>query len=135
MAPISGRPSAAHPHLYIASAEADLREQLRLLLVPMKLTIGVHDSAPSLLAGVAWNLPGCALIDSALPHPHGIVDLLERLRRLAPEVMVLMTAEPGDVTTAVDALRAGAFDLIETPIAETTLRRRVDEIMAALRRP
>jgi DNA-binding NtrC family response regulator len=62
------------------------------------------------------------VLDLHLPGADGL-DLLAHLRRVVPEVPVVMLTADADVRTAVRAVRAGAFDYLTKPIdpAEVTV--------------
>jgi two-component system, LuxR family, response regulator FixJ len=68
----------------------------------------------------------CVLLDIQLPGMSGL-DVLKLLqdREDAPAVVVLTGA--GDVPTAVEAMRLGAFDFIEKPYLPTALLDSVDK--------
>ena len=70
----------------------------------------------------AWN-PGtecCLIIDAYLPGMSGL-DLLRRLKdadHLPPAIMI---TGDGDVSIAVQAMKAGASDFIEKPVGHEEL--------------
>jgi DNA-binding NtrC family response regulator len=60
------------------------------------------------------------LTDIVLPGMSG-VELLRRVRTLAPETLVLiMTGEP-TIETAVETVRAGAYDYLAKPVSKAAL--------------
>ena len=74
---------------------------------------------------------GCRLLVSNVPRPEEEgLELLARVRRLAPSLPVIMLVGRGQIRTAVLAMRAGATDCLERPprghelrsILETALR-------------
>src|SRR5688572_32902751 len=50
--------------------------------------------------------------------PHDGRDLLARVKRERPEVEVIMMTGHASVESAVDCMRAGAFDYLEKPLPE-----------------
>ena len=59
----------------------------------------------------AWDLVFC---DIKMPHMDG-VEVLERMMAINPEVSVIMISGHGDINTAVDCLKKGAFDYLPKP--------------------
>jgi len=66
-----------------------------------------------------WR-PDAVLTEIALPDLDGI-ELLRRLKRLDAESEVIVLGEPGTMTRAVEAGRAGAFFVLEHPVAQQDL--------------
>lgn len=65
--------------------------------------------------------PDVAIIDLRLPDSDGL-RLVEALRADDPELAILVLTGHADVTTAVRAMRLGAADLLEKPVALDALR-------------
>ena len=65
-----------------------------------------------LLATRRW---GCLAVD-ADGAADEVLDVLSQSRRVHPEVPVLVLVRHGDTRTAVQAMKAGAADCVETPI-------------------
>jgi len=81
-------------------------------------TVADGDAALDLLRRQPFAL---ALVDIWLPGVHGL-DLVQRLRELAPDLpLVLMTARPA-IETAVLALRLGMDDYLTKPLDLKTVR-------------
>ena len=59
----------------------------------------------------AWDLVFC---DIKMPHMDG-VEVLEHMMAINPEVPVIMISGHGDINTAVDCLKKGAFDYLPKP--------------------
>ena len=55
-------------------------------------------------------------LDVLLPDMNGI-DLLKKLKQIAPATRVIMLTAVQDIKTAVDAMKAGAFDFLPKPLA------------------
>jgi len=108
-----------NPLVLLADDQADVREALRLLLKSEGIaSVGVADPAAALEA-VRKREFACALIDcnysrDTTSGEEGL-DLLERLRQLAPELPVVTMTAWGNVPLTVQAMRRGAADFIEKP--------------------
>ncbi|MEJ2239582.1 MAG: sigma-54 dependent transcriptional regulator [Gemmatimonadales bacterium] len=55
------------------------------------------------------------LLDLRLPDASGL-DLLPRFHDIDPDVMVVIITAHGEISTAVEAVKAGAYDFLEKPI-------------------
>jgi len=110
---------ARDPLVLVADDEPDVRETLRLLLKSAGMAmVGVANPAAALEAAGKREF-ACALID--FNYARGItsgeegLELLAGLRRLAPDVPVVVMTAWGNVPLAVEAMRSGAADFIEKP--------------------
>ncbi|HPC94125.1 MAG TPA: LuxR C-terminal-related transcriptional regulator [Sedimentisphaerales bacterium] len=72
----------------------------------------------------------CRLLVTNVPEPavEGI-ELLTRVRQIAPWVPVIMLIEPGRIDTAVQAMKAGATDCLERPPQESRLLAAVEQAL------
>jgi len=75
-----------------------------------------EEALPLLLA----NFAGVVVTDVRLPGLSGL-DLLARVAALDAELPVIVVTGHGDVSMAVEAMRAGAYDFIEKPFASERL--------------
>jgi two-component system C4-dicarboxylate transport response regulator DctD len=76
----------------------------------------VHDHALSALSGLSTDFPGILVTDLKMEGMDGL-ELLRRSQQIDPELPVIMITGHGDVETAVEAMRLGAYDFIEKPFA------------------
>ncbi len=70
------------------------------------------------------------LLDLLLPDGDGL-ELLESLRREAPETRVIVITANGSINRAVEAMRAGAFDFLVKPFDEARLLSAVQNALAS----
>ncbi|WP_225737453.1 sigma-54-dependent transcriptional regulator [Dyella acidiphila] len=107
------------PTVLVADDQADVREALRLLLKSEGVACVGAASPAQALEAVGRRDFTCALIDGNYSRDttsgeEGL-DLLESLRRQAPDMPVVMMTAWGNVPLAVQAMRRGAADFIEKP--------------------
>jgi two-component system, response regulator RegA len=85
------------------------------------VTAGDHASA---LAAASAHAPTFAVIDLRMPGPNGLT-LIGPLLALAPGARIVVLTGYGSITSAVEALRAGAHDYLSKPVD-------ADQVLAAL---
>ncbi|MBD9443447.1 sigma-54-dependent transcriptional regulator [Pseudomonas sp. PDM04] len=115
----------------IVDDEPDIRELLEITLGRMKLdTFSARNlgEAQSLLKRETFDL---CLTDMRLPDGTGL-DLVQHIQQRYPQLPVAMITAYGSLETAINALKAGAFDFLTKPVDLTRLRELVG---SALRMP
>jgi two-component system CheB/CheR fusion protein len=118
--PASAADAARPPVIYVVDDDMAIRSAMRLVLEGAGLDVEDYPSCEAFLDAFHPGRQSCLLIDAYLPGMHGI-DLLERLRgagQLPPSIMI---TGDSDVGMAVQAMKAGALDLIEKPIGADDL--------------
>jgi len=71
-------------------------------------------------------LPDIVLLDLKLPDKSG-TQVLEEVKRIAQEITVIMITAHGDVESAVEAMKLGAFDYIGKPL-------NIDQLLISIRK-
>ena len=105
----------------IVDDEPDIRELLELTLGRMNLetrTAASLEDARYLLDEFEFDL---CLTDMRLPDGNGI-DFVRHIQAQAPDLPVAVITAYGNMETAVEALKAGAFDFISKPVDINDLR-------------
>ena len=105
----------------IVDDEPDIRELLEITLGRMKLdTYSARDvgEAVGLLKRETFDL---CLTDMRLPDGNGL-ELVQHIQQRYPQVPVAMITAYGNVETAINALKAGAFDFLSKPVDLGRLR-------------
>lgn len=113
------------PLALIVDDEPDIRELLEITLGRMQIrTLSAPDLATArhLLSEHAVNL---CLTDMRLPDGDGI-DLVRWISESFPELPVAVITAHGNMETAVQALKAGAFDFVSKPVDLKVLRRLIE---------
>ena len=101
--------------LLIEDEEA-IRRVLKKILLEEDASNEVHEAADgkqaiAVFGDGAWDLVFC---DIKMPHMDG-VEVLEKMMAVNPEIPVIMISGHGDINTAVDCLKKGAFDYLPKP--------------------
>jgi DNA-binding NtrC family response regulator len=80
------------------------------------------------LRAVADAQPQVVLLDLSLPDMTGL-QVLDRLRTASPASEVIMLTGHGSIDTAIEAIRAGAFDYISKPCPLDELEVRIERAL------
>jgi two-component system response regulator HydG len=107
--------SVAKARVLVVDDEASARSGLEKLLRQEGYVVDTAADGDAALAIVAEHPPDLVLTDLRMPGMDGL-ELLERLRERDGELPVLVVTALGDVSTAVQAMRAGADDYLTKPI-------------------
>ena len=86
------------------------------------------DSAHAALEHISVTWPGIIVSDVKMPTMSGM-DLLDRVTTIDQDLPVVLITGHGDISLAVEAIRAGAYDFIEKP---ADMERLIDTVHRAL---
>jgi DNA-binding NtrC family response regulator len=100
--------------LLIVDDEASLRDFLTIVFEGDGWNVSTADSLDEARAALAKNEPDLILCDLMLPDGSGL-DLLREVKAQSPSVAVIMITAHTSTKSAVEALKAGAFDYIAKP--------------------
>ncbi|ACY12927.1 sigma-54-dependent transcriptional regulator [Haliangium ochraceum] len=116
-----------HPaqRVLVVDAEPQIHRLIALLLGDGYQVDGAASAAEA-IARVHHTPYDAVLIDTDLPTMSGF-DLLRKLRKLAPELAVILTTAQATVQAAVKAIRIGALDYLRKTVS-------ADELRAAVQR-
>ena len=121
--------------LLIADDEASFRELLQRRLGRKGYLVKAVGSGTEALEALAEEEFDAAIFDMKMPGLDGIATL-RRAREIQPSLPVLILTGHGSIETAVEAIRAGAYDYLTKPcnlaeleaVLEKALERRVLEV-------
>ncbi len=106
--------NALGARILIIDDEVGIRDSLETLLTFEGFTVEMAPEGQSGLEMLTANEYDLLLLDLSMPGESGI-DLLPRIKRLRPELPVIMITAYGTVGNVVDALRAGADNFVQKP--------------------
>ena len=101
--------------------EPDIRELLEITLNRMQVDTQSAENlaqARALLAAGDFDL---CLTDMRLPDGNGI-DFVRHIQQTRPDIPVAMITAHGNMESAIEALKAGAFDFVSKPVDLQVLR-------------
>jgi two-component system nitrogen regulation response regulator NtrX len=102
--------------ILIVDDERGIRETLRGVLEDEGFEVETVASGEACLKSVETSNFGCILLDVWLPNIDGL-ETLKKLREQGNDSAVVMISGHGNIETAVNATKLGAFDFIEKPLS------------------
>jgi two-component system response regulator PilR (NtrC family) len=108
----------------VVDDEPDIRELLEITLGRMKLDTYSARNVGEALALLQRETFDLCLTDMRLPDGSGL-DLVQHIQQRYPQIPVAMITAYGNLDTAINALKAGAFDFLTKPVDLTRLRKLV----------
>jgi len=116
------------PLCLVVDDEPDIRELLTITLQRMKVGVQTAADLASAKALLAKQRFGLCLTDMRLPDGDGI-ELVRHIGQHHPQIPVAIITAYGSMATAVEALKAGAFDFVSKPVNLDTLRQMVNSAL------
>ncbi len=116
--------------VYVVDDEAGTRDAVSSLLRSAGLNVATFGSADDFLATHFSDVPGCLVLDMLLPGLSGL-DLQRKLAEMGLDLPIIFITGHGDIPTAVQAMKAGAVELLTKPFRDDDL---LDAIQQALDR-
>ncbi|MGP4843820.1 sigma-54-dependent transcriptional regulator [Marinobacter sp. 1Y8] len=109
------------PTALIIDDEPDIRELLEITLTRMGISVTTAADITSAKAHLKAQPPQLCLTDMNLPDGNGI-DLVQWIQQTCPQTPVAVITAYGSMDTAIEALKAGAFDFVSKPVELPRLR-------------
>lgn len=120
MAELSGQ------SVLVVDDEADLRELLTITLGRMKLRAHAVATVREAIEALSEEDHDLCLTDMSLPDGTGI-ELVRHINARMPDVPVAVITAYGNMETATEALKEGAYDFIAKPVSLDRLRELVED--------
>lgn len=103
------------PHLLVVDDERAIRNTLKDILEYEKYEVTLAEDGEQAIALCKDHTFDLALCDIKMPKKDGM-EVLTELTANYPDITVVMISGHGDIETAVEALKNGAYDFIAKPI-------------------
>jgi two-component system CheB/CheR fusion protein len=116
------------PTIYIVDDDSSVRTALRELLETQRRQVEDFASCEAFLAAYRPGGEACLLIDAHLPGIDGIA-LLRQLKAAGHHLPAIMITGNSAVPMAVEAMKVGAIDFIEKPVACEALIASIDRAL------
>lgn len=115
--------------ILIVDDEPDIRELLEITLGRMKLDTRCARNVAEAHDWLAREPFDMCLTDMRLPDGNGL-ELVQHIQHGYPHVPVAMITAHGNLDTAINALKAGAFDFVTKPVDLGRLRELVNSALS-----
>ncbi|MES0864982.1 sigma-54 dependent transcriptional regulator [Ruegeria sp. SCPT10] len=116
----------------IVDDEPEIRNSLKQWLTLSGYQPDVYECAEEALKNIQPNYPGVVISDLKLPGMDGS-QFLTNLLRIDKDIPIIMITGHGDIQSAVDCIRLGAFDFLEKPFKPEALVEQVECCLAQRR--
>jgi two-component system, NtrC family, nitrogen regulation response regulator NtrX len=117
------------PRILIVDDELAIRDSLKMTLEYDGYDVMLAATGEEGVKLVEREAPDLVFLDIKMPGMDGL-EVLQKLRHLVEVTPIVVISGHGDITTAVEATRLGAFDFIEKPLERervlVTVRNAVD---------
>ena len=107
--------SSTMPNILVIDDEQSIRNTLKEVLEYEKHTVDLAIDGMEALELFRNKQYDIVLCDIKMPKMDGI-ELLEKIFEISTEVPVIMISGHGNIDTAVEAIKKGAFDFLEKPL-------------------
>lgn len=124
--PLAAASAKLGPTVFLIDDDDALREAMRELIGQEGQRVEAFASCEAFLDAYRPDRKGCLLVDARLPGLGGIA-LLQQLKAEQHDLPSIVMTGHGEVSMAVEAMKAGAIDFIEKPVGR-------DELLASIGR-
>ncbi len=121
-------PADGQPTVFIVDDDPGVRKSLSVLIETDGFDVETFASALDFVKHCDPSRPGCLVVDLRMPGMSGL-ELQQSLIEKGCHLPVIFITAHGEVSAAVQAMKAGAIDFIEKPFASQVL---LDTIHRAL---
>ncbi len=108
-------------HILVVDDEPDIRNLVQEILEDEGFNVKVAENAIIARQSIKSTKPDLILLDIWMPDVDGITLLKEWKNSFSQEIPIIMMSGHGNVETAVEATRSGAYDFIEKPLSTAKL--------------
>lgn len=113
------------PTILLIDDEASVRKSIEQSLTLADYNVKTFSTAKAVLPYLTPDFFGLLLTDIRMPDMDGL-ELMQEALNIDPTLPIILISGHADVSTAVNAIRKGAYDLIEKPFSSTLLIERVN---------
>lgn len=114
--------------IHIVDDEEAVRDSLAVMLRVAGYAVTTWGDGASFLRAIPHAEGGCVLLDIRMPEIDGL-EVQQKMHERGSAMPIVILTGHGDVSTAVTAMKAGAIDFLEKPVAKAPL---IAAITAAL---
>ena len=115
-------------YILIVEDDNDINQMLKELLTQHHYVVRQAFSGTEALLYVKNEMPTAVILDLMLPGMSG-EQLLEEIKKINPEIAVIIASAKDDVSVRIQLLRAGADDFIVKPFDTDELLARLEAVL------
>jgi len=119
--------------VHLVDDDEAIRRSVGFMLKTSGFQVRAYESGIEFLKSASSLEPGCVLLDIRMPGMDGL-EVLAALRAKGVSLPVIIMTGHGDVSLAVQAMKAGALDFIEKPFEKAILVSAIDHGVERLKR-
>jgi len=119
--------------IHLVDDDAAVRRSVSFMLKTMGFQVRTYETGDAFLKSAKDAEDGCILLDIRMPGMDGL-EVQQVLQRKGVALPVVIMTGHGDITLAVEAMKAGAVDFIEKPLEMEALSRTLEESFSRLSR-
>jgi two-component system response regulator FixJ len=119
--------------VHLVDDDEAIRRSVGFMLKTSGYHVRTYESGDALLKGAPHLEPGCVLLDIRMPGMDGL-EVQKALRDKGVTLPVIIMTGHGDVSLAVQAMKAGAVDFIEKPFDKAVLLSAIEHGVERLRK-
>ena len=116
-------------NILIIEDEVTLARNMARYFEKLNHTVAMVHDGPAGVEAARRTMPEVAIVDYQLPGLDGI-EVIRALRANDEQIRIVMVTGFASVPVAIDAMKAGSFDLLTKPVALAALRAVVDRALA-----
>lgn len=120
----------AEPIVFIVDDDPSVRRSTERLIRTAGLNVETFESAADFLGHRPPDGPACLVLDVRMPGLNGL-ELQQEMRRSGISIPIIFVTGHGDIPMTVQAMKAGALDVLTKPYRSRGL---LDAVHAALER-
>ncbi len=116
------------PTIFLVDDEESVRQSISQTLQLADLNVETFSSAKEVLERLTPNINGIIISDIRMPEMNGL-ELLDKCLAIDSKLPVILISGHADVSTAVNAIQQGAYDLLEKPFSNVLLMDKVNRAL------
>lgn len=118
--------------VYVVDDDLDIRSSLHTQLTTIDIRVECYSAAETFFTAYSEHadVAQCLLLDLRLPGTSGL-ELLQSLEGFGARMPTIILTGHADVSSAVESMRAGAFDILQKPVPREILFECVRAALAA----
>ncbi|MDI6767133.1 MAG: sigma-54 dependent transcriptional regulator [Bacteroidota bacterium] len=102
--------------ILVVDDEKSVRDSIKMILEYEKFIVSFAENGTKAIISFKENLPDAVFLDIKMPSGIDGIEVLREMKKINPEVPLIMISGHGTFETAVEAAKLGAFDYLPKPL-------------------